>query len=86
MILESPYRTLTPPLVAYVNALRDANPGATITVVIPEFVPAHWWERLLHYQAALRLKLALYRDPGVAVLNIPYLLRRSPGHAHRHLA
>ena len=74
VLIESPYRSLVPPLVAYIDALRDRNPGTTITVVLPEFVPAHWWERILHNQTALRLKLALYADPGVVVVNVPYHL------------
>ena len=76
VIIESPYRSLIAPLVSYVAALRDANPGAIVTVVLPEFVPAHWWERLLHNQTALRLKLALYAQRGVAVANLPYHLAK----------
>ena len=76
VIIESPYRSLVSPLVSYVDALRDANPGTVITVVLPEFVPAHWWERLLHNQTALRLKFALYGQRGVVVANLPYHLTR----------
>ncbi len=76
VIIESPYRSLVSPLVSYVDALRDANPGSIVTVVLPEFVPAHWWERLLHNQTALRLKLALYGQHGVVVANLPYHLSR----------
>lgn len=74
VMIESPYRSLVPPLVSYIDALRDRNPGTTVTVVLPEFVPAHWWERILHNQTALRLKFALYSDPGVVVVNVPYHL------------
>jgi amino acid transporter len=74
VMIQSPYRALVPPLVRYIEVLRDANPHRTITVLLPEFVPAHWWEGLLHNQTALRLKLALYADPGVVVLNVPYHL------------
>ncbi|HEV2235075.1 MAG TPA: APC family permease [Ktedonobacterales bacterium] len=76
VIIHSPYRALVAPLTAYIDALRDANPQATTTVILPEFVPAHWWERLLHNQTALRLKLALYSHPGVVVVNLPNHLRR----------
>jgi hypothetical protein len=76
VVIKSPYRSLVAPLLTYINALRDANPQATVSVVLPEFVPAHWWERLLHNQTALRLKLALYSDPGVVVVNVPYHLRQ----------
>lgn len=77
VIIESPYRSLVTPLVLYIDALRDENPGATVSVVLPEFVTAHWWERLLHNQTALRLKLALYSRPGVVVTNIPYHLKQA---------
>jgi amino acid transporter len=70
--IESPYRSLVTPLVEYIHVLHDDNPDCTITVVLPEYVPAHWWERLLHNQTALRLKLALYAMPGVVVANVPY--------------
>jgi amino acid transporter len=76
VIIESPYRSLIPPLVAYIDAIRDDNPDATVNVVLPEFVAAHWWEQFLHNQTALRLKLALYSDPGVVVVNVPYHLPR----------
>jgi hypothetical protein len=72
VIIESPYRNLIQPLVTYIDSLRDANSDAAISVILPEFVPAHWWERLLHNQTALRLKLKLYSEPGVTVVNIPY--------------
>jgi hypothetical protein len=76
VVIESPYRSLVPPLLAYIHALRDANPDTTVSVVVPEFVPAHWWERILHNQTALRLKLALYTETGVTVVNVPYHLRQ----------
>jgi hypothetical protein len=74
VIIESPYRSLITPLVAYVEAVREINKGATITVILPEFVTKHWWEALLHNQTAFRIKLALYRHPGVVVTNVPYHL------------
>lgn len=74
VMIQSPYRALLPPLIAYIDALRDFHPDAVITVVLPEFVPAHWWERALHNQTALRLKLALYSHPNVVVANVPYHL------------
>jgi len=43
-------------------------------VILPEFVPAHWWEHLLHNQTALRIRLGLLFHPGVVVVTIPYHL------------
>ena len=74
VVIESPYRSMVKPLVSYIDAMRDANPTATISVVLPEYVPAHFWERVLHNQTALRLKLALYYHPSVVVINVPYHL------------
>jgi amino acid transporter len=72
IIVESPFRSLDGPLLAYIDALKDTHPRDTITVVLPEYVPSHWWEHLLHNQTALRLKAALLFHPGVVVTNVPY--------------
>jgi amino acid transporter len=72
VIIESPYRSLAGPLLAYVDALQETHPKDTVTVVLPEYVPSHWWEHLLHNQTALRLKGALLFHPGVVVTNVPY--------------
>jgi amino acid transporter len=77
-IIESPYRSLVGPLLAYIDAMHARHPDKTLTVILPEMVPAHWWEQVLHNQTALRLKAALLFRPGVVVANVPYHLRRHP--------
>jgi amino acid transporter len=72
VIIESPYRSLIGPLLAYVDALKAAYPRDTLTVVLPEFVPSRWWEQLLHNHTALRLRLALMFHPGVVTVSVPY--------------
>jgi amino acid transporter len=72
VILESPYRALVPPLVAYIDALQKQEPERSLTVVLSEFVPRHPWEYLLHNQAALRLKLRLFFRPNTVVIDVPY--------------
>jgi amino acid transporter len=83
IIIESPFRSLTGPLLAYIDALKDSNPHDTITVVLPEYVPSRWWEHLLHNQTSLRLKGALLFHPGVVVTNVPYHMEAKPA---RHAA
>lgn len=78
VLVESPFRSLTGPLLAYIDALKDTHPGDTIAVVLPEFVPSRWWEHLLHNQTALRLKAALLFHPGVVVTNVPYHMGLQP--------
>ncbi len=75
LLITSPYRTLLRPLLAYIDAVRLRHPQDTLTVIVPEFVVAHWWEYVLHNQIALRLKAALLFRPGVVVLNLPQHLR-----------
>ena len=75
VIIESPFRSLVTPLLAYVGAVREAHPTDVITVVLPEYVPGHWWEHLLHNQTALRIKAALLFKRGVVTANVPYHMR-----------
>jgi hypothetical protein len=79
-ILDSPYREMTRPLLAYINGIRRQSPGDVVCVYIPEYVVGHWWEQLLHNQSALRLKGRLLFQPGVMVTSVPWQLRSS-GHA-----
>ena len=76
VIVESPYRALIGPLLAYMNALQLQAPERPILVVIPEFVPRHWWEQLLHNHTALRLKLRLYARRNTIVADVPYHTER----------
>jgi amino acid transporter len=83
-IIESPFRSLVGPLLAYIDAMHVQHPNKTLTVILPEMVPAHWWENILHNQTALRLKAALLFRPGVVVANVPYHLKRRKVHADPH--
>lgn len=74
VIIESPYRSLLGPLVAFVEQRKLEIGDELLNVVLPEFVPAHLGEQLLHNQSALRLKAALLFRPGVVVTDVPYHL------------
>ncbi|MCX6013658.1 MAG: APC family permease, partial [Chloroflexi bacterium] len=76
VILESPLRAFMRPLLNYVNAVHEQNPGQFVTIVLPEFITAHWWERFLHNRTAERLTRAFKKHPNVAVILVPYLLRK----------
>ncbi|MER6780808.1 MULTISPECIES: APC family permease [unclassified Streptomyces] len=73
-ILHSPYREVVGPVLAHVQELAAAEGTDMLSVVIPEYVVGHWWEQPLHNQNALRLKARLLFMPGVAVIDVPYLL------------
>jgi amino acid transporter len=76
VVVESPYRALAGPLLAYLDVLDTAWPPdkeAPITfVVIPEYVARSWWERLLYNQSAKRLRTLLLGRSHTVVVNVPY--------------
>jgi amino acid transporter len=76
IIIESPYRSLVGPLLTYLDEIQQQAPTATLTVVLPEYIPRHWWEQILHNQTALRIKAALLFRPGTVVTSVPYHLER----------
>jgi len=76
-LIESPYREVTRPIVAYVRSIHRRSPRDLIVVYVPEYVVGHWWEHLLHNQTALRLKSRLLFIPGVVMASVPWQLRSS---------
>ncbi len=75
VILPSPYRELTRPLLRYINQVDRVRDNDVVTVVLPEFVPKKWWQHLLHNQSSLLLKGALLFKEGIIVTNVPYHLK-----------
>ncbi|MGW7097979.1 APC family permease [Streptomyces sp. NPDC054838] len=73
-VLHSPYREVVGPVMAHIQELAAADGADVLSVVIPEYVVGRWWEQPLHNQIALRLKARLLFTPGVAVIDVPYLL------------
>jgi amino acid transporter len=74
VVIESPYRALIGPLLAYLDVLQRHDPERPVLVVLNELVPRHWWENLLHNQTALRLKLRLFTRRNTIVADVPYHL------------
>lgn len=74
VVLDSPYRDITGPVLDYVGRLRRKSPRDVVAVFIPEYVVGRWWEQLLHNQSALRLKARLLFRPGVMVISVPWQL------------
>ena len=76
IVLSSPYRSLLGPLLDYVDHLLAQDDKQIVTVVLPEFIPARWWQHLLHNQTALLIKGALLFHKRVVVTDVPYHLKR----------
>lgn len=74
VVIDSPFRAFVRPLLSYVDALHGQRPEAFVSIVLPEFIPAHWWEGFLHNRTAASLRSAFEKHPNVAVILVPYLL------------
>jgi amino acid transporter len=76
VLVESPYRALIAPLVAYLDVLDRTWPSDREEpidfVLIPEYVARRWWERALYNQAAKQLRATLLGRPHTVVINVPY--------------
>jgi amino acid transporter len=75
-ILVSPFRSITTPLLNFINEESELHKESIITVVLPEFVPRAWWQQLLHNQTALLIKGRLLFSKNIVVTSVPHHLRR----------
>jgi amino acid transporter len=76
VVVESPYRAVIAPLVAYLDILDRTWPSEheepVTFILIPEYVARNWWERLLYNQAAKQMRSTLLGRPHTVVINVPY--------------
>jgi amino acid transporter len=75
VVLTSPYRSLLGPIVDYIDHVQRRDPERIVTIILPEFVPARWWQQILHNQTALLIKGSLLFRRNVVVTDVPYLLK-----------
>ena len=76
VVLPSPYRSVLRSLLDYIEELLQKDPEGWVTVVIPEILPARWWQNILHNQRALMLKAALLFKERVILTDVPFHLER----------
>jgi len=76
VVLPSPYRSILGSLLDYIEEILEKEPESWITVVIPEILPARWWQNILHNQRALMLKAALLFKDRVILTDVPFHLTR----------
>ena len=78
VIVETPYRSLVVPFLHYLDVMAPSEADVITIVVVPEYVPRHFWDRILYNQTANQLKNALVGRPETVVADVPY------GSEHRH--
>jgi hypothetical protein len=82
VVVPSPYRSIVGPLLDFLEETdRQHHDGRLAAVVLPEFIPARWWQSLLHNQTAWLIKAALLynrRRFGFhrVIIDVPHYLRR----------
>jgi amino acid transporter len=76
VVLTSPYRSLLRPFLDYLDQIQSRGDEQMVTIVLPEFLPRHWWQHFLHNQTALLVKGALLFRKNTVVADVPYLLKR----------
>jgi amino acid transporter len=75
-VLSSPFRSITSPLIKFINEESCLHKDSITTIVLPEFVPRAWWQQLLHNQTALLIKGKLLFSRNIVVTSVPHHLRR----------
>lgn len=75
--VETSYRNIIRPTVQYVTKIaRGAQKkGYTVTVLVPQFIPNHSWQNMLHNQMSLKLKYFLRWHENVVVASYSYHLK-----------
>lgn len=75
--VETSYRNIIRPTVQYVTKIaRGAQKkGYIVTVLVPQFIPNHSWQNMLHNQMSLKLKYFLRWHENVVVASYSYHLK-----------
>jgi amino acid transporter len=80
-IVPSPYRSIVGPFLDFLDRTdQERHDGQLATVVLPDFIPASWWQGLLHNHTAWLIKVALlyrrrHRGFQPVIIDVPYHLR-----------
>jgi amino acid transporter len=67
--------SLTRSLVAYIEDLLGTGRDAWVTLVLPEILPAKWWQTMLHNRQPFLLKASLLFKQRVILTDVPFHLR-----------
>jgi uncharacterized membrane-anchored protein YitT (DUF2179 family) len=73
-VLKSPFRSLSGPLLKYIDEVEDRYEHDIVTIIIPEVISKKWWHHLLHNQTAMAIKTMLLFKPGKVVTTVRYHL------------
>jgi amino acid transporter len=73
VVLDSPYRLFIEPLLEYIEELDAAKqPNEIISIVVPQFIPKHFWNMWLHTNTADTLRRVLLYRKDIVIMEVPY--------------
>jgi amino acid transporter len=75
IVLSSPYRSILGPLIEYIDTIQRLGANHVVTLVLPEFLPARWWQQILHNQTALLIKGTFLFRKNVVITDVPHHLK-----------
>lgn len=76
VILQSPFRQLIEPLLEYLDNLESVlRPNEVITIIVPQFLPQHKWENMLHMRTAETLRHVLLNRDNIIIVEVPYQIK-----------
>lgn len=73
VVIDSPYRLFNKPLLEYIHKIDSVmGKDELLTIVVPQFVPQHWWQNYLHARTADGLREALIHRKNIVITEVPY--------------
>jgi amino acid transporter len=80
IVLSSPYRSIIRPIIDYIHSV-DKESKKLAVLVLPETVPVHWWENILHNKTSETIVKALSWSETIEsqariIINVPYYLEK----------
>ena len=75
VVLESPYRLFIEPLLSYIEELDENKlPNEVVLVIVPQFIPKHFWNNWLHTRTADTLRRVLLFRKDIVIMEVPILV------------
>lgn len=75
VVLDSPYRLFIEPLLSYIVELDEKKlPNEVVLVIVPQFIPKHFWNNWLHTRTADTLRRVLLFRKDIVIMEVPILV------------
>ncbi|MGL2195716.1 APC family permease [Oenococcus oeni] len=75
--IHSSYRSVIVPAREFIDSMskQATKRNWSLTVMVPQFVPKHWWQNAMHNQTAFRLRNAFVSRDDITISSYYYHLR-----------